>query len=133
MYNPDYYKIPPQQGWQCPLCKMVWAPSVVSCSCNKNEVGKKVTTNTIPAEEGWSLKIWPEDGKISYPEIELINTIATVDAKTTPKDKPDCHNCLSGVGIMLASNPPQDAGFYCSVLGKNNPTKDECPGIIKSI
>lgn len=133
MYNPNYDKLPPQQGWQCPLCHMVWAPSIVSCACNKNEVGKKVTTNTIPAEEGWSGTIWPEDGKVSYPEIELINTIAAIDTKTTPKDKPDCRNCLSGVGIMLASNPPQDGGVYCSALGKKNPTKDECPGVIKYI
>ena len=128
MYNPNYDKLPPQQGWQCPLCHMVWAPSIVSCACNKNEVGKKDVSNTIPLEGAYtittSLPI-----EIDYPDINL----AVVDTKTTPKDKPDCHNCLSGVGIMLASNPPQDGGVYCSALGKKNPTKDECPGITKYV
>lgn len=128
MYNPNYDKLPPQQGWQCPLCKMVWAPSIVSCACNKNEVGKKDVSNTIPLEGAYtitnSLPI-----EIDYPDINLL----TVDTKTTPKDKLDCRNCLCGVGIMLASNPPQDGGFYCSALGKKNPTKDECPGVIKYI
>lgn len=55
MYNPNYDKLPPQQGWQCPLCHMVWAPSIVSCACNKNEVEKETTINTIPNKEGWKL------------------------------------------------------------------------------
>ena len=132
MYNPNYDKLPPQQGWQCPLCKMIWAPSVVSCACNKNEVKKKDVSNTIPLGDSWTITT-SLPTEIDYPDIELINTIATVDTKTTPKDKPDCHSCLAGVGIMLASNPPQDGGIYCSTLGKKNPTKDECPGVIKYV
>ncbi len=25
----------PQQGWQCPMCKTVYAPSVTECDCEK--------------------------------------------------------------------------------------------------
>ena len=132
MYNPNYDKLPPQQGWQCPLCGMVWAPSIVSCACNKGKVEKKNTTNAISLGGPWnidsSLPI-----EINYPNFEFIDTITTADTKTTPNDKPDCRNCLCGVDIILTSNPPQDGGVYCAALNKNNPTKDECPGIIKYI
>lgn len=29
---------PPQQGWQCPACKIVWAPWFPSCSCSAQPV-----------------------------------------------------------------------------------------------
>jgi hypothetical protein len=28
-----------EQGWQCPLCMTVWAPSVKSCDCGKGGFG----------------------------------------------------------------------------------------------
>lgn len=128
MYNPDYYKIPPQQGWQCPLCHMVWAPSVVSCACGK----KEMTTNTIPAEDGWSLKV-SHDTKINYPEVELINSIAAIEDKTTSTNKADCEHCDCSVYTMLTTNPPKRGDIQCAVTGKINPTKNDCPGPIKSV
>lgn len=133
MYNPNYDKLPLQQGWQCPLCRMVWAPSVVSCACNKNEVGKrKQVSNTIPAEEGWNLST-TIPATISDLDIKLINSLAVVDTKTTPSDKPDCLNCACATSIVLTSNPPQDGGIHCSACGKINPTKADCPGMIRLV
>lgn len=120
MYNPNYDKLPPQQGWQCPLCKMVWAPNIVSCACNKNEVGKKDVSNTIPLEDSWTITTSPTE--IDCPKAHYI-----------AKESADCRNCINGVGIMLASNPPQDGGFFCCISGKDNPTKDECPGMTKYV
>ena len=81
MYNPNYDKLPPQQGWQCPLCRMVWAPSIVSCACNKNEVGKRNVSNTIPLENSCPLTASPPT-EFNYPDIELINALAIEDIKS---------------------------------------------------
>lgn len=118
MYNPNYDKLPPQQGWQCPLCHMVWAPSIVSCACNKNEVGNSNTTTSILNNTSILSK------NIDYPEAHYI-----------AEEPADCNGCIRAVYTMLT--PLKDGcvygGTHCSVLGKNNPTKDECPGKITSI
>lgn len=121
------YKFPPQQGWQCPLCKMIWAPSIVSCACNKNEVGKKDVSNTIPLKDAWTTTTSPAE--IDCPDINL----ATVDTKTASDDKPDCGHCACAAAIVLTSNPPQDGGIQCSACGKTNPTKADCPGMIRLV
>lgn len=111
---------------------MVWAPSIVSCACNKNEVKKKNNTNSIPFGGPWNINT-SLPIEIYYSNYELIDTVTMVDTKTIPKDEPDCRNCIYGVHTIFASNPPQDGGFSCSILGKKNPTKDECPGITKYV
>jgi hypothetical protein len=46
-WNPPYQAMP-QQGWQCPVCKNVYAPFMPQCSkcCNQSTV--TTTTSSIP-------------------------------------------------------------------------------------
>lgn len=40
-----------QQGWQCPLCKTVYAPHIQKCDCTKQEdILKKEYNNQITLE-----------------------------------------------------------------------------------
>ena len=43
----DYQKIPPQQGWQCPLCGRVYSPTTMMCLYCGNEEKSVLTTYTI--------------------------------------------------------------------------------------
>lgn len=36
LWYTGYLSVGPQQGWQCPCCKTVYAPWVQSCECEKN-------------------------------------------------------------------------------------------------
>ena len=43
----DYEKIPPQQGWQCPICGRVYSPTTMMCLYCGNEKESVSTTYTI--------------------------------------------------------------------------------------
>ena len=43
----DCQKIPPQQGWQCPLCGRVYSPTTMMCWYCGNETETASTTYTV--------------------------------------------------------------------------------------
>ena len=43
----DYQKIPPQQGWQCPLCGRVYSPTTMMCLYCGNREESVTTAYTI--------------------------------------------------------------------------------------
>ena len=43
----DYQKIPPQQGWQCPLCGRVYSPTTMMCLYCGNSEESVTTAYTI--------------------------------------------------------------------------------------
>ena len=43
----DYQKIPPQQGWQCPIFGRVYSPTTIMCLYCGNEKESISTTYTI--------------------------------------------------------------------------------------
>lgn len=57
-HYPRYYGPPPvPQGWQCPVCKTVYAPSVLQCWCAAvgqwigNSTGQGLVTNAAADKE----------------------------------------------------------------------------------
>ena len=43
----DYQKIPPQQGWQCPICGRVYSPTTMMCLyCGNGEEFVSTTFTT---------------------------------------------------------------------------------------
>lgn len=44
-------KTPIQSGWQCPCCKVVYAPSVMKCECAKAQEQKPTDDNNKAREE----------------------------------------------------------------------------------
>lgn len=40
----DYQKIPPQQGWQCPVCGRIYSPTTMMCFYCGNKTETKSTT-----------------------------------------------------------------------------------------
>lgn len=47
--NHEYYSINyAQQGWQCPLCKRIYSPTIPEClHCNNNETTLTTTTENL--------------------------------------------------------------------------------------
>lgn len=43
----DFEKIPPQQGWQCPICGRVYSPTTTMCFYCGNETQTTSTVYTI--------------------------------------------------------------------------------------
>lgn len=43
----NFEKIPPQQGWQCPICGRVYSPTTAMCFYCGNEETTSTTTYTI--------------------------------------------------------------------------------------
>ena len=43
----DFEKLPPQQGWQCPICGRVYSPMTMMCLYCGNETETKTTTYTV--------------------------------------------------------------------------------------
>lgn len=65
----------PQQGWQCPICKTVYSPSMVACSCQKNAKYETIPTTTPfkpKVSEGFRSSFPWEDGLYPYPKFEPI-------------------------------------------------------------
>jgi hypothetical protein len=59
--NQGCYQLPPTQGWQCPVCKGVWAPSVRGCPiCNVNANPPNFTTTQFVVSDPK-----PEDHKVT--------------------------------------------------------------------
>jgi hypothetical protein len=45
-YHVPQVALPPAQGWQCPVCKSVWAPGMPGCGkCNSGTKSIAVETN----------------------------------------------------------------------------------------
>lgn len=42
---------PPQSGWLCPCCLVVYAPSVMKCECRKAKEVRQEPVKTAPSRE----------------------------------------------------------------------------------
>ena len=47
----EYFDVGVQQGWQCPICKVVHAPWVLKCECEKQQ--PSVTRTTSNTDDEW--------------------------------------------------------------------------------
>lgn len=63
------YQVQAQQGWQCPVCKKIYAPNIPEClHCNNVEIELKTTEN----EDVITLKmnpLWTDKGITHVPTI----------------------------------------------------------------
>jgi len=58
------------QGWECPACKTVYAPTVTKCEC---QVAKPDWTYRPPAWQPWpSYPWWPNTAKDYIKLIEVL-------------------------------------------------------------
>lgn len=44
------------QGWQCPICRTVWSPSIFSCACSRAQIKTAAETGIPPEHEKYMFK-----------------------------------------------------------------------------
>lgn len=61
-------------GWECPVCKSVWAPSVLRCQNNHGAMGAPVPINPIYP---------PGTGPVSFDTSAIPDTATIISATLT--------------------------------------------------
>lgn len=93
------------QGWQCPVCKTVYAPSVQLCNCcnsTLSKVGKKYYPTPIPS---------------NYPYTDVTNFPPTCN----PPIYYDGNTISTGtIGICNSTPPPENYSVTSSTITTNH-------------
>lgn len=86
------------QGWQCPVCLMCWAPTVQRCDCSKPEKAKPQQPMTQNAPQQYVLRdsegrLYSPTSKQTYPhDVEF--GAKWSDAQQTGLEKLRCRVCF---------------------------------------